>query len=95
MAKAEKTCGREGRPWTRVLTGLGSQGLSFKVRLCGEAPDHQIKQGRGQRAEGNGVRGGEVKLQLTCKLLGEYKTREPTLPRLKTLRLSKHLNIKH
>ena len=78
-----------------MLTGLGSQGPSFKVRLSGEAPDHQIKQGRGQRAEGNGARGGEVKLLLTCKLLGEYKTREATLPRLKTLRLSKHLNIKH
>ena len=95
MAKAEKTCGREGRPWTRVLTGLGSQGLSFKVRLSGEAPDPQIKQSRGQRAEGNGPRAGEVKPLFTCKLLGKYRTRETTLPRLKTLRLSKHLNIKH
>ena len=95
MAKAEKTCGREGRPWTRVLTGLGSQELSFKVRLCGGVPDHQIKQGRGQRAEGKGPRGGEVKPPFTCKCLGKYRTRETTLPRHKTLRLSKHLNIKH
>ena len=58
MAKGEKTCGREGRPWTRVLTGLGSQELSFKVRLCGGVPDRQTKQGRGQRAESKGPRGG-------------------------------------
>ena len=95
MAKAEETCGREGRLGTRVLTGLGSQELSFKVHLCGEVPDRLIKQARGQRAEGKGPRGGEVKPPITCKCLGKYRTRETTLPRHETFRLSKHLNIKH
>ena len=59
----------------------------------GPRPPDQTRSGA--KGGGQWSPGGEVKLLLTCKLLGEYKTRETTLPRLKTLRLSKHLNIKH